>query len=123
MESSSVNHFGVFKSAVPTQRYASGEVIFQAGDPADFLYVVRDGEVALMAGDTTLEVLSEGGMFGELALVDGSPRSANAVARTDCEVVPVDLERFRKMVQETPFFADSVMKVMADRLRRATHVQ
>lgn len=115
-----VNYFGLFRTAEGGERYEAGGVVFAAGDEADVLYVVREGEVALTSGDTTLEVLGEGGMFGEMALVDRTPRSATAVARTACEVVPVSRERFRAMVQETPFFAESVMRVMADRLRRVT---
>jgi CRP-like cAMP-binding protein len=59
-------------------------------------------------------------MFGEMALIDREPRSATAVAETDCELVVIDKRRFWFLVQETPYFAEIVMRVMADRLRRNT---
>ena len=82
-------------------------------------YVVRSGTVRLHLGDRELETVGEGGIFGEMALVDGAPRSASATAETDCELVAVDERRFQYLVQETPFFAQAVMRVMADRLRRS----
>ena len=57
-------------------------------------------------------------MFGEMALVDSEPRSAEAVARTDCKLVPINKKRFAFLVTETPFFALEVMQVMANRLRK-----
>ncbi len=57
-------------------------------------------------------------MIGEMALIDHLPRSASARATTDAKLVPIDQRRFLFLVQETPFFAIHVMKVMADRLRR-----
>ena len=59
-------------------------------------------------------------MFGEMALIDREPRSATAIAETDCELVVIDKRRFWFLVQETPYFAEIVMRVMADRLRRNT---
>jgi CRP-like cAMP-binding protein len=67
-----------------------------------------------------VETIGPEGFFGELALIDQSPRSATAVARTDCKLVGLDERRFIFMVDEMPFFAIRVMKVMADRLRRET---
>src|SRR5262245_21282856 len=115
-----VNQFLFFRQSDVGVAYSAGAAIFSAGDPADCLYVVRSGRVALRAGDATLEELEEGGMFGEMALVDTGARSASAIAVTDCEVVPVDLQRFRRLVHQHPYFAENVMKVMAERLRRAT---
>jgi CRP-like cAMP-binding protein len=65
--------------------------------------------------------VTRGGIFGELAIVDGAPRSLSATAATDCDVVRIDEKRFRYLVQETPYFAQEVMRVMAERLRAATH--
>ena len=53
-------------------------------------------------------------------MIDREPRSATAVAETDCELVPIDKRRFWFLVQETPYFAEIVMRVMVDRLRRET---
>jgi CRP-like cAMP-binding protein len=76
--------------------------------------------VALQVGGETVETLGPDGMFGEMALVDRSARSATAVAESECEPVQVDLPRFRRPVYDTPYFAGRVMRVVAERLRRAS---
>jgi len=98
--------------------FAAGEPVFVAGDPAEFVYVVRSGAVVLHDGDQLLETVGEGGIFGEMALVDGLGRSASATASKDCELVALDERRFQYLVSETPYFAQAVMRVMCERLRR-----
>jgi CRP/FNR family cyclic AMP-dependent transcriptional regulator len=102
------------------QAFAAGTVIFEQGEPGEVLYIVRDGTVALSIEGRQLETVERGGLFGEMALIDREPRSATAVAETDCELVTIDKRRFWFLVQETPYFAEIVMRVMADRLRRHT---
>ena len=99
--------------------FKAGEPVFSEGDAADVFYVVRSGSVTLHRDGAELETVAEGGIFGELALVDGGARSASATAATDAELVPVDEARFHKLVQETPYFAQAVMRVLAERLRRS----
>jgi len=82
--------------------------------------VILEGQVDIQASGKVLETIHSGGIFGELALVDNEPRSAEAVAKTDCKLVPINKKRFGFLVTETPFFALEVMKVMANRLRQRT---
>jgi CRP-like cAMP-binding protein len=98
--------------------YAAGEPVFHAGEAAECLFVVRRGSVLLHDGDRELETVTAGGIFGEMALVDGLGRSASATAATDSELVLLDERRFQYLLQETPFFAQAVMRVMAERLRQ-----
>jgi CRP-like cAMP-binding protein len=84
------------------------------------MYVVLQGEVEISLHDKTIETITPGEIFGELSLVDQSPRSANATAKTDCLLAPINERRFLFMVQETPYFAIHVMSVIAARLRRRT---
>ena len=84
------------------------------------MYVVRSGQLTVTIGGRTVETVGPGGMVGEMALLDDEPRSATVIAHTDCEIVPVDRNRFLFMVRETPFFALAVMRVMAQRLRART---
>ena len=100
--------------------FPAGEVVFSEGDAAEQMFMVKSGSVSLLKGDRQLEVVEVGGMFGEMALIDREPRSASAVADTDCELVVIDKRRFWFLVQETPYFAQIVMRVMADRLRKET---
>jgi len=55
---------------------------------------------------------------GEMALIDSSARSANAIAKSDFKLAPIDKKQFLYRVEQTPCFALHVMKVLADRLRR-----
>ena len=84
------------------------------------MYAVVEGEVQIVVRGQVVEAVGEGGIFGEVALLDDRPRSASAIASTDCKVAVIDLKRFGVLVQQTPFFAVEVMRVMAERLRRIT---
>lgn len=109
----------LFKFVKDFKDVSAGEVIFREGDAGDSMYVVIDGEVDVVTANNLLETVTSGSVIGEMALIDQEPRSATATAKTDCRLVEVDQRRFSFMVQETPFFALEIMKVMADRLRRA----
>jgi CRP-like cAMP-binding protein len=82
------------------------------------MYVVLEGEVELKVDSTVLETLGPGQPFGEMALIDQSPRTATAIAGTPCKLAVIPERRFLFMVQQNPEFALLIMKVMADRLRR-----
>ena len=104
------------------QIFRAGETIFRKGDPRSVMFVVNEGEVEIRLGNKVLEVVQPGGIFGEMAIIDGQPRTATAVARSDCKLVPIDQKRFQFLIQQTPYFAVEVMRVLADRLRRADQV-
>jgi CRP/FNR family cyclic AMP-dependent transcriptional regulator len=84
------------------------------------MYVVRSGNVEIERNGEVIETLSGGSIFGEMALIDGSPRSATARAKTACELAPISEKSFLFLVHETPFFAIAVMRTLAERLRRST---
>ncbi len=100
--------------------YPAGMVIFRDGERADRMFVVVEGEVEIRHGDRLLEVVGPGGVLGEMSLVDSSPRSADAYAKTDCMLAGINRDQFVSLVQKTPLFALEVMALMADRLRRQT---
>ena len=99
-------------------RLDPGQVIFSVGEPGREMFIVRTGSVDLRIGDTLLETVAQGGIFGELALVDPAPRSATAVAGPDCTLVLVDAVSFNDLVRRVPGLALEVMRVLARRLRR-----
>lgn len=99
------------------QPFAKGTVVFKEGDPGTHMYVVKAGKVDLKIHDKTIHTFSEGELFGEMALIEHDKRSATTIAATDCELFLLDEHRFQFLVQQTPYFAQHVMKVMADRLR------
>ncbi len=98
---------------------AAGERVFSAGDIGTEMFIVRSGSVVLKVGDTVVETVEEGGVFGEMALIDPAPRSASAVAAADCTLARVNAYTFHQLVQRVPVLALEVMKVMARRLRRS----
>jgi CRP/FNR family cyclic AMP-dependent transcriptional regulator len=95
----------------------AGQVLFQQGEPAESFYVVKSGELQILNGNHVFETVGKGGILGEMALVDGGSRSATVRAVARSELIPVDERRFLFMVQQTPYFALRVMRVMSDRLR------
>jgi CRP-like cAMP-binding protein len=109
----------LLRSGEPAE-FAAGAVIFSEGDPADRMYVVQTGSVSLSVGDRVVETVTSGGLFGEIAVIDRESRSGSAVAESDTVLVGIDKRRFWFLVQETPYFAEIVMRVMANRLRRET---
>jgi len=104
------------------ESFAAHDIIFSKGDPRTVMYVVQEGEVEIRLGAKLLEVVGPDGIFGEMAMIDGAPRTATAIARSVCKLVPIDQQRFQFLVQQTPFFAIEVMRVLADRLRRANQL-
>jgi CRP/FNR family cyclic AMP-dependent transcriptional regulator len=110
--------FGVLTgNNIDAQQFKAGSVIFREGDEADELYVVKSGQVRIQIGNRTVNELAAGGIFGEMALIDGEPRSATAIAISDVELVPVSEKQFLFLVSQTPYFALKVMRVLAQRLR------
>jgi len=114
----------LFRHASPTETYADGALLFEIGDPGEQMYIVKSGAVRLMIGDTVVETVGPDGAFGEMALVDGSPRSARAICVGPTELVPIGLKRFKFLVQASPDFSLTIMKMMAERIRaRTSHLE
>ena len=113
-------YIGLLQRSGDSEEFAAGSTIFSQGDPADRMYVVSSGSVTLSIDGRVLETVGPGGLFGEMAVIEREPRSGTAVAEADTTLVGIDKRRFWFLVQETPFFAEIVMKVMASRLRRET---
>jgi CRP-like cAMP-binding protein len=110
----------LFENSKHVRGYPAGTTIFEQGEPRDVMYVVVAGEVDLQRGGQTFETVSAGTLVGEMAMIDKAPRSATAIAKTDCTLMPIDDRRFEFLVSETPSFALHVMRILVDRLRRTT---
>ena len=107
----------IFEKDTTPVSYPAGSVIFNEGQARDVMYVVKTGEVDILVCGQIAETVSPDGFFGELALIDKSPRSATAVAKTDRSLIPISEKQFLFLVQETPFFALTVMATLARRIR------
>jgi CRP-like cAMP-binding protein len=110
--------FEIFRLETNVDFFAASDVIFCKGDARTVMYVVKEGEVDIKIGDKVVETVRPNGIFGEMAMVDGQPRTASAIARTDCKLIPIDQKRFQFLVQQTPYFAIQVMQLLVERLRR-----
>jgi CRP/FNR family transcriptional regulator len=112
--------------ATRSRRYRSGEAIFHAEDPGDALFVVADGAVRIVvpsadgAGEAILAVVGPGEAFGELAVLDGAPRSTDAVAAAPTRLVAVGREALLRLVDEDPDFRRALLVSIAAELRRVT---
>ena len=102
----------------PLQRFAPDQRIFTQDDEGAAMYVVCSGKVAIMSAGAVLESIGPNGIFGEMALIDGSARSATAVAREPTEVAVIDERAFLYLVERNPGFALDLMRRLAKRLRR-----
>ena len=109
---------GVFKAAKETREIPAGTVIFEAGSTGDEMFGVVAGKVELRMPDGRVFALGPDESFGEMAVVDKSPRSGTAVAAEDTSLAVIDRNRFLFLVHETPTFALQVMSNMAERLRQ-----
>jgi CRP-like cAMP-binding protein len=112
---------GVFYNAKSFRDVPAGTVIFEEGASGAEMFGVVEGEVEVRLPNGAVHRLGPDDTFGEMAVVDASPRSATAVAVTDTKLAVIDRHRFLSLVQETPMFALQVMSSMAERLRAANN--
>jgi CRP-like cAMP-binding protein len=107
------------------QSVAAGEPVFWFGDPGGTLFVVDEGRVEVTApdaqgGHVRLDTLGPGGVFGELGLIDGGPRSATVRALTDCTLLALPREAFHEFLRQRPDVAIDMLQVVGSRLRAST---
>ena len=112
-----MNPAELFRQDSDALQLAPGDFLFREGDKRDKMYVLLEGEIEVFLGDFVLETAEPDMVIGEMALIDDSPRAANAVAKSACRLAPIDQRRFHFLIQQHPHFATHVMKTLADRLR------
>jgi CRP-like cAMP-binding protein len=103
-------------------RYRRGDLIFDKDDPADRLYVVLSGRIAITASaaderQSVISVLGPGALFGEMSLFDGGNRSAAARALTTVTAIALDFVDVRGVLEERPELLWTVVEILARRLR------
>lgn len=114
--------FELFANNPEMVRLAAGEALFREGEDGHLMYVLTTGNAEVIVNNRVVETLQHGSIVGEMGLVSPGPRSATVVATTPCEFVAVDEKRFQFLVQQTPFFATQVMRVLAERPRHANQM-
>jgi CRP-like cAMP-binding protein len=108
---------GVFRHAKTVRDVPAGTVIFEEGSLGTEMFGVVEGEVELRRSTGEVRRLGPEDTFGEMALIDRSPRSGTVVALSDTKLAVIDRPTFLFLVQETPTFALQVMTSLAERLR------
>ena len=105
----------------PPIYFDRGKTIVEEGQTGLRMYAVLDGKVAVsIGGGGTVERLGPGGVFGEIALIEQTPRLASVVAETDCALLPINRAAFLQLVKNSPEFAESLIGSLAERLRLLT---
>jgi len=116
-------HANELATRLVPRRFGPGQVIFHLGDPGGLLYLISRGKVKIShttpeGQEVVLAILGTGDFFGELALLDDSPRSATAVALEPTETWTLHREEFMHYLSENPGFALHVLKMLARVIRR-----
>jgi CRP/FNR family transcriptional regulator, cyclic AMP receptor protein len=111
-------------SFAETRRIASGTTLFLKGAPGTALFAVVSGTVKITAPsidgrEVTFNLLHAGDIFGEIALLDGHPRTANAIAMTDCELMVIKHDDFLRFVHGEPEGSMKLIELLCARLRVA----
>lgn len=109
--------FELFANNPDLVHVAAGQTLFREGEDGHQMFVLTTGSAEIILNNRVVETLQHGSIVGEMGLVSPGPRSATVLAVTDCEFVAIDERRFLYLVQQTPFFATQVMRVLAERLR------
>jgi CRP/FNR family cyclic AMP-dependent transcriptional regulator len=110
--------------AIP-QRVKRGTTIFARGDSGTSLFALCAGTIKISAPSAdgkgaVFNLISEGAIFGEIAVLDGLPRTADAAAITDCELLVIERRDFISLIRERPEFALKLIEVLCRRLRHTT---
>ena len=113
-----------FEKVAVRKRFPKNTVLFSKGDKSDSLYIVCRGKVKAIIHDelgkeVVLSIIGPGEYFGEMAAIDGAPRSATIVTKEPTEILLIDRDDFGKMLSSNPAMMFDLLKVLLERFRRA----
>jgi CRP/FNR family cyclic AMP-dependent transcriptional regulator len=109
------------------RRFAKGQILFFRGDPGQTLYIIESGQVKIVLSSSegrefSLALLGPMDFFGDLALLDGEPRSADAVAQDTCHLLLLEREDFLRFLEAHPQAAAKLLSVLSRRLRQNAEI-
>jgi CRP/FNR family transcriptional regulator, cyclic AMP receptor protein len=118
-------HIERLSACVVSKTVKRGTNIFAKGDPGTSLCAIREGTVKISVStvdgkDAVFNMLHKGAIFGEIALLDGNPRTADATAATDCELFVIERRDFLPLMREEPDIALRIIEILCSKLRRTT---
>ncbi|MGI8774523.1 MAG: Crp/Fnr family transcriptional regulator [Actinomycetota bacterium] len=116
---------GELAERVTTRTYRKGQLIFYEGDPANSLFIVLEGLIKVFVtseeGESLLlATLRPPDVFGELALLDGQPRSASAEALRDTKLLELGRQPFLEVLSSNPGLTDGLLATIGGQMRRLT---
>jgi len=118
-------HIDRLSACIVTKTVKRGTNIYAKGDPGTSLCAIGAGTVRISVPsvegkDAVLDVLGKGSILGEIALLDGHPRTADAIAVTDCELFVIERRDFLPLMREEPEIALRLIEILCSKLRRTT---
>jgi CRP/FNR family transcriptional regulator, cyclic AMP receptor protein len=113
------------ESHTQRKKLTKGVLLFHEGDPKNSLFIILSGEIRVFltnhqGKEYTINALSSGDYFGELALIDGSRRSANIMASSDCLLMVLSSQSFNQCLQDNPHISVNLFKNLTVRIRELT---
>jgi CRP-like cAMP-binding protein len=99
------------------QHVAAGEVVTEQGDEGDAFYVLVDGTAEVRRDERPIKTLQAGDFFGEIALIDGRPRSATVVALSELHLLRISREQFLRLFDEQPATRHGILMALTERIR------
>ncbi len=112
-----MNPADLFRQDSDTITLPAGQPLFSAGEAGKEMFVLIDGLADILVGGAVVETATPGALLGEMAMIEEGPRAATVVAKTDCKLAQINARRFQFLIQQNPFFAIHVMRVLVGRLR------
>ena len=101
---------------IGTRTFAAGDTVIREGEPGDSVFIVESGRVRIASNDTHVATLGDGDVLGEMALVTGEPRSATAVAETECRVWYIMKDDFDELLAASPHLKQAVSELAMERI-------
>jgi diguanylate cyclase (GGDEF)-like protein len=103
------------------RQYAAGEIIFWENEPGDSMYIVQSGRAVVIKGELSNPVIldchKKGESIGEMALLEGSPRSASVIALEPVNLLEINRENFFELLRASDTFSQGIMRLLSARLR------
>ena len=102
--------------------FGDGASIYRRHERGDCAYIIRSGQVEIGERGRAVEIMRPGEIFGEMALIDKEARTASAIALGEVELIPIDRPMFQVLVRDDPDFAQTIINLLARRLRAAMNL-
>ena len=114
-----------YKGEIKLRKIKSGQYVFREGELGDIAFIVRTGTIEILknndSGQLVLGTIGQGGMFGEMALIDNQPRMASSRAKDgDAEIVVITREMLEKKLSSMDPFVRALLSIMSSHIRSLT---